>query len=107
MYARRSYYVAYGVSAAFHLIHGMLLSLGVFGVRLPRWAMEGKSKPFWTSFVAFAFLIVFGVFALGGNLFTPNTDRFPELKAFYEKKFVITSYSIHYTKLYDTLPTRP
>jgi len=49
--------------------------------------MEGKSKPFWTAFVTFSFLIVFGIFALWGNLFTPNTDRFPELKAFYEKKF--------------------
>ncbi|MGA6994087.1 MAG: hypothetical protein WBX50_09335 [Candidatus Deferrimicrobiaceae bacterium] len=81
------YLLAYGVSAAFHLIHGTLLSLGVVGARLPRWAMEGKSKPFWTGFVTFSLLIVFGIFALGGNLFTPNTDRFPELKAFYEKKF--------------------
>jgi hypothetical protein len=80
------YLLIYGVSAAFHLTHGTLLALGVFGVKLPRWAMEGKSKPFWTAFVAFSLLINVGIFALGGNLFTPNTERFPELKAFYEKK---------------------
>jgi succinate dehydrogenase hydrophobic anchor subunit len=81
------YLLLYGVSASYHLIHGLLISLGVIGLPSPGWAMEEKSKPFWTAFVASSLLIILGVFALGGNLFAPNTDRFPELKTFYEKKF--------------------
>ncbi len=81
------YLLVYGVSACYHLSHGLLVSLGVLGVPTPGWAMEEKSKPFWTAFVASSLLVILGVLALGGNLYTPRTDRFPELKAFYEKKF--------------------
>ena len=80
------YLLIYGVSAVFHLIHGTLLSLGVCGIALPRRAMEGKSKPFWTMFLAISLLLFLGILALGGNFFPPNADRFPELEAFYEKK---------------------
>lgn len=80
------YLLLYGVSAVFHLLHGTLLSFGVFGASLPRWAMDRKSKPFWSAFLAISVLVILGVLALGGNFFSPNTDRFPELKAFYEKK---------------------
>ncbi len=81
------YLLAYAVAAAFHLIHGTLVSLGVFGVSKPGWGMNEKSKPFWTAFIASSLLAVIGILSLGGNFFEPRKDRFPELKAFYERKF--------------------
>jgi succinate dehydrogenase/fumarate reductase cytochrome b subunit len=81
------YLLLYGVAASYHLIHGLLISLGVIGLPSPGRAMDEKSRPFWTAFVALSLLVIFGILALGGNLFAPNTDRFPELKAFYESKF--------------------
>jgi succinate dehydrogenase hydrophobic anchor subunit len=81
------YLLAYGVGASFHLIHGMLVSLGVFRVTSPGWGMNEKSKPFWTAFIALSLLVIVGIFSLGGNFFAPRTDRFPELKVFYEQKF--------------------
>lgn len=81
------YLLPYGVCASFHLIHGTLASLGALGVSMPGWAMDGKSRPFWSAFSTLALLIVLGVLALGGNFYRPDTNRFPELKAYYEQKF--------------------
>ncbi len=81
------YLLAYGVGASYHLIHGTLVALGIFRVTPPGWGMEEKSKPFWTAFVASSLLVIVGILSLGGNFFEPKTDRFPELKAFYESKF--------------------
>jgi succinate dehydrogenase hydrophobic anchor subunit len=69
------YLLAYGVS------------LGIFRVTPPGWGTDEKSKPFWTAFVASSLLVIVGILSLGGNFFAPTTDRFPELKAFYETKF--------------------
>ncbi|NNG47206.1 MAG: hypothetical protein HKM86_08875 [Deltaproteobacteria bacterium] len=81
------YLLAYGVGASFHLIHGVLVSLGVFRVTSPGWGMNEKSKPFWTAVTACSLLVIVGILSLGGNFFAPKTDRFPELKSFYEEKF--------------------
>lgn len=81
------YLLVYAACASYHLFHGTLVSLGLFGVTKAGWGMSEKSKPFWTACIATSLLVIVGIFSLGGNFFQPRTDRFPELKAFYEKKF--------------------
>lgn len=81
------YLLAYGVCGVFHMLHGLIVSLAIFKVRLPAYAIDRKSKPFWITFLTLALLVVLGVFSLGGNFFHPRTDRFPELQFYYEKKF--------------------
>ncbi len=84
-YAMYPYYVALVLSGLYHGLHGTAVALRVVGAKLPQWATDPASKPFWTAVAVGSLAVLAGVFALGGNLFRPDTARFSEWQAFYEQ----------------------
>ncbi len=76
------YYFLFALSGLYHLTHGTVVALRIVGARLPKWMTAPRSRAFWTWTVACSLMALFGVLAIGGQLYSPDQARFEEWKQF-------------------------
>ncbi len=74
------YYAGLFASGFYHLVHGTVAALRMLKVKLPKLAVDPRSKPFWALSLVGAALGLGAVLALGGNFFAVNQKRFAEWK---------------------------